>query len=138
MRVLSNYASVGFDGGSTLIKKKNQKISQGALEKMLSAKSIEEWASQCINEHPTPLKETWDWLKMNAEEINDEAVWAHLVENSMVTISKEEDALLSKLGLRSNGAGSGRYKKAKIKVSIIDTSPENLFKRIEIAQKERA
>jgi hypothetical protein len=124
MRVVSNYATIGRDGGSTLIKRLNRNLSKKALLLLKSTNSINEWAGFCINEHKIPLQKTWSWLSETAVDLTDETIWNHFRDNPMVTILKTEDSTLSNIGLRSSVTDLDRYSLAGIEVVILPTSPE--------------
>lgn len=127
MRVLSNYASVGFDGGSDTIKKNNKVLSLAAIQSLRSSKTFREWTKNTINEHPTPLKFTWSWLVAEAHTLTESDVWNHFVSHPMVTVLKEEDDKLNKNGYRSVN-DPNRYEKVGIQISIQIKTPEEIFK----------
>lgn len=127
MRVLSNYASVGFDGTSQAIKKRNCNISQASYIKLKNATSLNDWSINTINEHPVPLKFTWNWIIQNSLSLTEDVIWNHFVTNPMVTILKAEDKALNANGLRAI-SDVARYEKVGIKVIALDKIPELIFK----------
>lgn len=126
MRVLSNLASVGLDASSARIKDINKNISSGASDMLEQGISLEEWRKQTINEHPIPLKQTWEWLLSDSDKLSEMDVWKHFVANPMVIVSKYEDTQLNSLGLRSDG-GSTRYSQAGISVLKISVTPREII-----------
>ncbi len=129
MRVLSNHASVGFDGSSHLIKKRNCKVSQAAFTALKNASSFDDWSKNTINEHPVPLKYTWEWVAKNSLSLSEEIIWNHFVSNPMVTILRVEDEALNAAGLRAE-SDVARYEKVGIKVISLDMWPELIYKAI--------
>jgi hypothetical protein len=118
LRVLSNYASVGFDAGSYAIKIKNLKISEEAKTLRIKLNDDKEWASLTINEHPMPLKNLWSEWKKIAAEITEEKIWDDLLMHPMITVTKDEDARLREVEKRGEYDPIHRYEAAKIKVAI--------------------
>ncbi len=94
LRVLSNFATVGSDGGSFAIKQLNPRMSVSA--KLLREKLQDDkrWASETINEHPMPLKNMWKSWRSEGGSLTEKKIWEDLVIHPMVTITKEEDAKL--------------------------------------------
>jgi hypothetical protein len=129
MRVLSNHASVGFDGSSHLIKKRNCKVSQAAFTALKNSSSFEEWSKNTINEHPVPLKYTWEWIAQNSVSLSEEIIWNHFVSNPMVTILRCEDKALNAAGLRA-ASDFARYEKVGINVITLDRCPELIYSTI--------
>ena len=127
MRVLSNHASVKFDGSSSLIKKNNLLVSQNALDELKKSHLFENWSKITINEHQIPLKQTWNWLLENADSFNASDIWSHFVKSPMVTILKTEDDNLNTMGARSSN-DPDRYLKGKIKVITLIEKPYAIWK----------
>lgn len=128
MRVLSNLASVGMDAGPAKIKDLNRLISSGAATLLEDGISLEDWRKGTINEHPVPLKQTWEWLLKDAERLTEKDIWDHFVANQMVIVAKSEDAHLNRIGLRSAG-GSSRYSQAGISIIKLSVSPREIIER---------
>ena len=126
MRVISNYATIGKDGGSSEIKKYNRRVSKSSLD-LFSKAEFRYFSQMTINEHPKPLKSTWEWLTTNSECLNKEDVWEEFKNFSMITITKKEDALISSLGLRSVGDINNRYKDNNICVIELERAPVTLI-----------
>lgn len=127
MRVLSNHATVGFDGSSFAIKQKNPRISHQALSRLNEVEVFTDWSKDTINEHPIPLKSCWEWLLLEAKSLKVEDIWDHFSKYPMTTILKEEDKKLSAHGLRSSG-GNSRYSAVGIEIVELDISPAEHFK----------
>lgn len=116
LRVLSNYASIGIDAGSFVIKCKNYKMSKEA--KVLRNKLCDDkkWSALTINEHPVPLKHLWKtWVDLGGA-ITEERVWNDLLIHPMVTVTKEEDARLRDVEKDSSHDPLKRYLLANIEV----------------------
>lgn len=129
MRTLSNYATIGADGGSQKIKSQNKRISKASLELLRESNSLNNWYKSTINEHPIPLRETWLWLLAQYDRLNVSDVWLHFRRHRMVTITIGEDGHLTKLGLRSACKNQQRYKAAGIEVICLSDTPEILLRR---------
>ena len=125
MRVLSNHAAIGKDGGSREIKQLNRRVSAEA-RKLLMSVDIDTYCKETINEHPKPLKETWDWLRKNAHSLSKEEVWAEFQNNPMVTITKKEDEGIRERGQNSTGDMQSRYLDQGIDIVHLDRSPKEL------------
>ncbi len=128
MRVLSNHATVDKDASSSLVKKLNRRVSLRARQELDQVKTFNEWTSKTINEHPIPLKVSWQWLLSNSAELNIEDVWEHFINCPMTTILKTEDRDINEKGLRSSG-GASRYSDVGIKIVELDTTPIERFKK---------
>ena len=127
MRVLSNYATVGFDSGSYKIKITNKRVSRKAETLLKNSKSLKDWSEECINEHEIPLKEIWEWLCSDASRLSPEDVWSKFLDSKMVTVTKEEDKKLNSSGLRSKSGVLGRYSCSGIEIVDLEFSPNKLF-----------
>lgn len=127
MRVISNYASIGVDAGSYKIKITNKIISQKAEVLLRKSTSLKEWADACINEHQVPLKEIWDSLCLEGNNLLPADVWNKFYSSKMVTITKEEDQILNSKGLRSESKNSCRYQQSGIEVVCLESSPRIFF-----------
>ena len=127
MRVISNHASVNFDGGSSQIKKNNLYVSQKALDNLYASNLFDNWTKSTINEHQIPLKITWNWLLEKANIIESSDIWSHFVKNPMVTILKSEDKDLNKIGARSSNDVE-RYLNADIKIITLKEKPYEIWK----------
>ncbi len=128
MRVLSNHASVKFDGDSLRIKENNLRVSEAALQELYKAEKFEDWGKITINEHPHPLKVTWEWMKANASTLTEEQVWGEFINYPMVTVLRSEDVQLNRLGLRAHGNSEERYSQAGISLSLLDKPPKLIWK----------
>lgn len=127
MRVLSNYVSVGKDTGSSGVKLNNLMISERAFEDIFVSNKPN-WLRNTINEHPEPLKQTWEWIVAECNNLRPEDVVDRFIKNPMATITKDEDAELSKRGYRSSGEQIERYAAAGIIVKKRPASPNYYFK----------
>jgi hypothetical protein len=127
MRVLSNYATVGKDGGSSKMKDENVRLSSGAYDLMGNVSSIGDWHKLTINEHPRPLKDIWSWILSEADEISPFDVWNCFVDHPMITLTKTEDSLLSKSGLRAT-ASPDRYSSLGIETIVLDVPPRDIIR----------
>lgn len=126
LRALSNYATIGKDATSAPIKKINKRVSENAY-KLLKKEGLEVYCKQTINEHPKPIKQTWEWLKKNAKNgLSVEKVWKEFCDFPMVTVTKEEDKLMRGKGLNSKGTVEERY--SNIKIITLTKSPFELSK----------
>lgn len=123
MRVLSNYATIGKDAGSTPIKKKNRNVTKKAF-KLLVKKGLSIYCKETINEHTRPLQQTWNWLKEN-KNLTTQDVWKEFCENKMVTVTKEEDTLIRMKGFNSKGTFKERYIDLGIEIIMLDQNPED-------------
>jgi hypothetical protein len=126
MRTISNYISFGRDVSSITAKKENLRVSETAFSKIKDL-DIKTWAKETINEHPLPLKVSWEWLKKNSSTITAQNVFDHFLKNPMVTITKEEDQNILKLGIRSSGDPEKRYALAGIKIIELRKKPIDYF-----------
>ena len=124
MRVVSNYATVGQDAQSASIKKINRLVTKNASE-MLMTDGIEIYCKETINEHPKPLKETWTWLKNNAQNLKIEDIWKEFCSNKMITVTKKEDKLIKDKGFNSRGSIKERYFDLGIKIITLEKNPED-------------
>ena len=133
MRVLSNYATVGKDVGSSGVKGLNKSISNGA-EKilLLEHSNLKLFCSQTTNEHPKPLKEIWNFLKHNKDNLDTDMVWNEFTNHKMITVTKEEDRLIRLKGFNSKGTIKERYFDLGIKVKLLEESPVEFFKKRKI------
>lgn len=127
MRVISNYASIGVDAGSYKIKITNKILSRNAETLLEKSTSLKEWTDRCINEHQVPLKEIWDSLCLEGNELRPDEVWNKFYSSKMVTITKEEDRILNCQGLRSKSKNSCRYQQSGIEVTHLENSPKLYF-----------
>jgi hypothetical protein len=124
LRALSNYATIGKDAGSAAIKKINKRVSENAYE-LLKTDGLEVYCKETINEHPKPIKQTWEWLKKNSDNgFSIEKVWKEFCDFPMVTVTKEEDKLIRGKGLNSKGTVEERY--SNIKIITLPKSPFEL------------
>ena len=129
MRVISNYVSVGIDAGSYSIKQKNLMVSRLAYEELLVSPTFKGWAENTVNEHPLPLKHTWDWLCNDCDKLTPIDVWHHFESNPMITVLKKEDNLLNEAGLRSSSKPD-RYKHVGIEIIKLKKMPYESWKEI--------
>jgi len=126
MRVLSNHATIGKDAGSSKIKDENHTVSSGAFELLQTVSSLRDWHTKTINEHPLPLKAIWSWMLRDAHTITPNDVWNCFLVHPMTTVTKSEDALISKHGLRLK-ASDDRYTKLGIQTVQLDRAPRQLI-----------
>ena len=129
MRVLSNYAAVGMDGGSSKIKQLNLRVSETALNELNKSEKFNDWVKNTINEHQKPLQIMWNWMLNEAPSINEEMVWNEFIKHPMVTIHKTEDDHLNRLGLRSQEFSDDRYTQAGIVIQLLIETPELVWKQ---------
>jgi hypothetical protein len=127
MRVISNYASIGMDAGSYKIKITNKMVSRKAEDLLKKSTSLKEWADACINEHQVPLKEIWDSLCLEGNNLLPDDVWNKFYSSKMVTITKKEDQILNSEGLRSKSKNACRYHQCGIEVIYLESSPRFFF-----------
>lgn len=130
MRVVSNIASIGSDAGSSKVKLDNRFVSAGAYSLLISGISAQTWTASTINEHPVPLKITWEWICEKSNSLNVTDVWDHFVKNRMITLLVSEDAQLTKMGLRSSSGAGDRYKISGLEVLELEKSPRCFLKKI--------
>ncbi len=109
LRVISNWATVGKDCSSAEIKWLNPRVSEKALE-LYDAVSDEEWLKRTTNEHPEPISVVWQWICEQGDHITPEAILARAKQWPMVTVTLEEDRLLTTNGLRSSGKPEDRHR----------------------------
>lgn len=122
MRVLSNIASVGRDGGSGLIYRLNRVVSANALKMLEACNDFDCWVGnekkglkrQVMNEHQMPLEIMVSMIR-NSKDMFLNDVWGLLTSYPMVTILKVEDAVLSKVA-KCEVDPRKRYKLAGIEV----------------------
>ena len=119
LRVLSNFATIGADGSSYRIKCKNTRISIKADKLRDNLKDPKKWAAQTVNEHPMPLNNLWNVWKSKGGQLTEKEIWDDLIKHPMVTITKEEDAVLRGLGkqFEVNNIGD-RYRLAGIELIL--------------------
>lgn len=129
MRVLSNHATIGMDAGSAKIKTINKNMSKGAY-KLLVSTNIKNFCKNTINEHPRPLKTTWEWLQEKADLLSIEEVWNEFKKHQMITITKEEDTKIKLSGQNSTGSFESRYTDLGIKVIKLKKTPIEISKRL--------
>jgi hypothetical protein len=127
MRVISNHATIGMDAGSAKIKTLNKTISKEAYKLLLST-NIKTFCKNTINEHPRPLKTTWEWLQEKADSLSIEEVWNEFKKHQMITITKEEDAKIKFSGQNSTGSFKSRYTDLGIEVILLKKSPFEISK----------
>lgn len=108
MRVLSNHAAIGKDGGSAEVKKMNRRVSKEA-KKLLEQNDLNFYCRETINEHPKPLRVMWEWLKSNADHLSIQDVWSEFTSFPMVTITKIENERIRERGLQASGDIKSRY-----------------------------
>ena len=120
MRVISNYATIGKDASSTKVKSQNKNVSEASYKLLLELNSFEEWTKQTINEHQIPLKILWE--EIQSSNLDEKEIWNLFLNAPMITITKEEDDKLTKLGLRSS-PDRNRYEKVGINIIVLDNPP---------------
>ncbi|WP_171182066.1 hypothetical protein [Ruegeria sp. HKCCD8929] len=127
MRVLSNYAAIGKDAGSGTLKNQNKRVSVAAKALLATVKTTRIWQQHTINEHPLPLKESWDWIVRGAKTLQPTDVWEHFRSDPMITITGGEDRLLSEKGLKSKG-GPGRHGSVGIEPVWLVSTPQEIIR----------
>jgi len=126
MRTLSNYFTVGKgSASSSYVKLHNRIMSRKALE-LLQDCDKEFWNKETINDHPEPLKEVWKWL-MSDQQLSVQRVAERFYRHPLVTITKDEDRLLSQIGLRARGLAIHRYENAGIEIVMAPKCPRDHF-----------
>jgi hypothetical protein len=136
LRVLSNMATIGCDGVSSTVKRKNRRVSKAALmelEKLLGSHSnkkdaIKIWHDKTTNEHPEPLKQVWDWLREKRRSPSE--LMDRLAKNKFITVLKKEDREINIRGFRSKGSPEERHSK----IVVVDM-PVDIFGLIELRTK---
>jgi hypothetical protein len=118
IRVLSNYASVGFDSGSFRVKCLNPRMSLAAKRLRETLDDDKKWASLTINEHQVPLKRLWLGWKLLGSSITAETIWDDLVKHPMVTVTNQENTLLREIDKKhkDENATFDRYRLAGIQL----------------------
>ena len=129
MRVLSNHATIGKDAGSAEIKKQNKTVSVNAKQLLYSA-DLATYCQNTINEHPKPIQLTWELLKNHAGTLSIEEVWNEFINNTMVTVTKDEDNYIKAKGLTSIGNIKSRYTDLGITIVTLPETPRNFHKRL--------
>ena len=129
MRVLSNHATIGKNAGSAEIKKQNKKVSKKASQLLYSA-DLATYCQNTINEHPKPILLTWDWLKEHAYTLSIEEVWNEFSNNTMVTVTKDEDNYIKTKGLNSIGDMQSRYTDLGITIVTLSETPRDYHKKL--------
>lgn len=122
MRVLSNIASVGRDGGSGVIYKLNRLVSEKALRALEACDEFDQWVGnekkgfkrQVMNEHQMPLEEMVAIIR-SSETFGVSDIWHLLTSHPMVTLLVDEDDLLSKVSKKESNP-ERRYGMANIEV----------------------
>ena len=131
MRVLSNHSTVGQDAASQKVKELNKRISRVAYEQLLEMSmtfpTFSFWAKCVVNDHPKPLKKTWEWLLAESEKLSVGDVWNEFLQYPMVTITKDEDNLMNRNGHRAEGSASERYCSASIEVLELKETPLHIW-----------
>lgn len=128
MRTLSNNFTVGESSpSSAAVKMRNKIISKRAHDFILNCNKIS-WTKDTINEHPEPLNETWRWI-CSTDNIDEEEIALRFFNFPMVTVTKEEDELLSSLNFRSKGTPAERYAATGIEIICLDEMPYEIFKK---------
>lgn len=113
LRVISNWATIGKDASSSTIKWSNPRLSQAAW-KLYDDLSDEEWIKKTINEHPEPLAQIWAWILKNKDMISAKSILDRVSKWPMITITKQEDDELNKLGMKSTGSPEERHNLIKL------------------------
>jgi hypothetical protein len=113
MRVISNWATIGKDAPSHIIKWTNPRISVAAWELYTSC-SDREWEKSVINEHPEPIAQVWDFILKERDTLNANAILDRFKLWPMITVTKEEDSELTRNGYRSSGSPAERHSRIKL------------------------
>ena len=127
LRQVSNYITVGMLGDSRKMRESNKLISEQAFN-ILKTRDSKLWGKTTTNEHPQPIKQTWDWLVDNAGSVSVEEAFKELHKTRMVTVTKKEDAKLTQRGLRSKGSIECRYNQTGISVFLLSKTPTQILK----------
>jgi hypothetical protein len=132
LRVLSNWATVGIDGSSERVKRRNRRVSRNALELLTSLMSqhgateaFRIWHKQTTNEHPRPLKQVWEWL-CSAHPTPKELL-VDIQKYKFLTITNEENKSIDHAGHRSKGHPKKRH--SDLKPVLM---PRDIFEKIQI------
>lgn len=128
MRVLSNYAAIGKDAGSSEIKKLNRRITINAKQLLLET-DINNFCKNTINEHPKPMQQTWNWLREHAFSLTYLDVWNEFQDNQMITVTKTEDQRIRQSGQNSSGDIQSRYYALSITPIMLEYPPIVLVKQ---------
>ena len=129
MRVLSNHATIGKDAVSAEIKKQNKSVSEKARQLLYSV-DLSTYCQNTINEHPKPIKLTWEWLKDHANTLSIEEVWEEFADNPMVTVTKDEDNMIKASGQNSIGDMKSRYTDLGITLVTLPETPLQYHKKL--------
>jgi len=113
LRVISNWATVGKDGSSNFIKWNNTRVSESAWI-LYENSTDKEWESLTINEHQEPLKQVWEWIVKDKNNISATDIINRLKEWPMITITKEEDNIIVKQGNKYCGSPLERHQFIKL------------------------
>lgn len=102
-------------------------LSKASYEELLLSSTFKKWSENTINEHPIPLKHTWEWLCNEGDKLSPKDVWDHFKSHPMIIVLKREDDRLSSAGLRSSSS-TERYKNVGIEIIKLDKGPEQIWK----------
>ena len=103
-------------------------MSRRAWDQLKNSTNFNDWLDNLINEHQMPLGETWSWILINANNLDEETIWEHFKLYPMVTVLKEEDANLKLNGNNSKGTPEARYKSTNIEIVKLTHSPKDAWK----------
>lgn len=111
-RVITNYLSVGYDARSRELLKECPRRSKKA--HALSREDPEGWLDEVTNEHQYPIKDAWEWMVRERDNLSVQRVKNRLKKWSVVVVTKDEDKELRKVGpaIRPDQ----RYQRAGIEV----------------------
>jgi hypothetical protein len=113
LRSLSNYLTVGEDGGSRKVKELNSRMSENA--KDLKAKlSSDDWHDATTNEHQLELKSVWSEILESTNQMTAEKICDLLKQYPYITVTNEENKALRRV--KDAKSPEERYAKAGIVV----------------------
>ena len=136
MRGLSNHFSIGkFDTKSFDVKLVNRRMSRAARKLLLEGCDEDEWR-KTKNEHQEPLKQVWDWMVSQRENLTREAIAARIAAYPMITVTKDEDKRLRDEDEKARRDGDlswrspeERYKRAGIEIVEHDKEPKKVLRK---------
>jgi len=89
-RVVTNFYSIGKDGGSSAVYKGARYRSQAAHDLIRSGN----WKGKLLNEHQEPLKAVWDWICAEKGSVTATQIEERLKRWPMVVLTREENNAL--------------------------------------------
>ena len=135
LRVLSNWVTVGIDGNSREVKRRNRRVSGNALrelQELLQIHSPKEtfkiWHKNTTNEHRDPLQQVWQWLCNETPTAN--VLLDRLASDKFITITNEENKQTAQNGHRWKGDRQARHQHIDPR-----EMPEEVFNAIQIKRR---